>query len=54
MVRIIIVDESDEVIGYKERGTLNPEDIYRVSALSVENSIGQVLLAQRKFTKKRN
>ena len=54
MVRIIIVNESDEIIGYKERGILDKEDIYRVSALQVENSKGQVLLAQRKFTKKKN
>lgn len=48
---IIIVDENDEIIGHKERGTLAREDIYRVSALRVTNSRGDILLAQRKFTK---
>jgi isopentenyldiphosphate isomerase len=49
-----IVNEDDEIIGHKERGTLNPYDIYRVSALWIENSKGQILLAQRKLTKKNN
>lgn len=51
---IIIVDEEDNIIGYKKRGTLNPEDIYRVSSLWVENSQGDILLAQRAFTKSHN
>lgn len=50
--KIIIVNENDKVIGLKERGTLNPEDIYRVSALWIENSKGDILLAQRSFNKK--
>jgi len=45
--RIIIVDENDKIIGYKERETLNKEDIYRVSALWITNSIGNILLARR-------
>ncbi|SRR6266496_3247655 len=49
--RIIIVNENDEIIGHKERSTLVKEDIYRVSALWVTNSKGDILLAQRKFTK---
>lgn len=49
--RIIIVNDQDEIIGHKERGTISPEDIYRVSALWVTNSKGDILLAQRKFTK---
>ncbi|PIR43972.1 hypothetical protein COV23_02400 [Candidatus Wolfebacteria bacterium CG10_big_fil_rev_8_21_14_0_10_31_9] len=52
MTKIIIVDENDNEIGLKERGTLNPEDIYRVSALWITNSNGEVLLAQRNFNKK--
>lgn len=52
--RIIIVNENDEVIGYKERGTLELSDIYRVSALWVKNSKGEILLAQRAFTKSHN
>lgn len=54
MTKIIIVNEKDEIIGYKERGSLSPEDIYRVSALIVYNSKNEVLLAQRKFTKRNN
>ncbi len=52
MTKIIIVNEKDEIIGHKERGTLNQEDIYRVSALWIMNSKGEVLLAQRSFNKK--
>lgn len=51
---IIIVNGQDEIIDYKERGTLAREDIYRVSALWVTNSQGDVLLAQRAFTKKQH
>lgn len=49
---IIIVNQNDEIIWYKKRGTLKSEDIYRVSALWITNSSGEVLLAQRAFTKK--
>lgn len=49
--RIVIVDENDEIITHKKRGTLVKSDIYRVSALWVKNSNGDILLAQRKFTK---
>ncbi|MBU1111176.1 MAG: NUDIX domain-containing protein [archaeon] len=45
--KIIIVDNDDKIIGYKERGTLDRKDIYRVSALWVTNSKGQILLARR-------
>jgi len=54
MEKIIIVDEKDEIIGYKERGTLTNKDIYRVSALWIENNKGQILLARRAFTKKKD
>jgi isopentenyldiphosphate isomerase/mannose-6-phosphate isomerase-like protein (cupin superfamily) len=50
--RIVVVNDQDEVIGYKKRGTLNQEDIYRVSALWVTNPNGDILLAQRHHTKK--
>lgn len=50
--KIIIVNENDEIIGHKARGTLEQLDIYRVSALWIKNSQGDILLAQRKFTKK--
>ena len=48
---IPIVNEQDQIIGYKERDAVAKEDIYRVSALWVTNSQGQILLAQRAFTK---
>ena len=49
---IQIVDEKDNLIGHKERGEVDPEkDIYRSAALWLTNSKGEVLLAQRKFTK---
>jgi hypothetical protein len=50
-MRIIIVNDQDEVIGLKERRTLLKEDIYRVSGLWVTNSSKDILLAQRDFAK---
>lgn len=50
--KIIIVNENDEIIGYKPRDSLNRQDIYRVSALWIKNSKGDILLAQRSFSKK--
>lgn len=52
MPKIIIVDDEDRVIGHKERVGVGSDDIYRVSALWLTNSRGQILLAQRKLTKK--
>ena len=49
--KIIIVDENDKIIGYKDRGTLEKKDIYRVSALWVTNSRGEILLARRHHAK---
>ena len=49
--RIIIVDKEDNIIGYKERGTLSESDIYRVSALWINNFKGEILLAKRHHTK---
>ncbi|GAF94063.1 unnamed protein product, partial [marine sediment metagenome] len=49
--KIIIVDDNDKIIGYKERDTLKREDIYRVSALWITNSHGEILLARRHHTK---
>lgn len=48
---MIIVDEHDQVIGQKVRGTLEPSDISRVAALWLTNSGGQVLMAKRHHTK---
>ncbi len=46
-----IVNEDDEIIGYKNRGDITGDDIYRVSALWITSSKGEVLLAQRHRTK---
>jgi isopentenyldiphosphate isomerase len=51
---IPIVNLDDEIIGYKERSEITLQDIYRVSALWIENSKGEILLAQRGFMKKHN
>jgi isopentenyl-diphosphate Delta-isomerase len=50
--RITIVNDQDEVIGHKERSTLVKEDIYRVAALWITNSEGDILLAQRQLSKR--
>ncbi len=47
----IIVDKNDKIIWYKPRSEINSEDIYRVSALWIENSKWEILLAQRGFMK---
>lgn len=50
--RIVIVSIEDEIIGHKERDAVAQSDTYRVTALWITNSVGDILLAQRKFTKK--
>jgi len=53
--RIQIVNEEDVVIKNKERSEIDYKtDIYRVAALWLTNSRGDVLLAQRKRTKDRD
>jgi isopentenyl-diphosphate Delta-isomerase len=49
--KIIIVNEQDEIIGYKDRELLDSKDIYRASGLWIKNSKGEILLAQRALTK---
>lgn len=51
MEKIVIVDENDKVIGYKERNSAKLENIYRVSALWIANSREEILLAQRSLNK---
>lgn len=47
-----VVNDSDEVIGHKFRNDIDfVKDIYRVAALWLTNSQGQVLIAQRLLTK---
>ena len=53
-MRIPVVNEQDEILGYKERENLEPEDICRVTSLWVTDKEGNILLAQRAFKKKTN
>lgn len=51
--KIIIVDKDDNIVCYKYREDVDyGSDFYRVSCLWLTNSIGEVLIAQRKITKK--
>ncbi len=50
-MELVIVNDKDEIIGYKDRGDANDNDITRVSALWIYNSKNEVLIAQRVFTK---
>ncbi len=55
MTDFTIVDSNDNPIGAKHRQDKQYDDIYRVAALWLTDSItGDVLLAQRKWTKKNN
>lgn len=47
MTIIPVVNEQDEIVGHKSRSDVLKEDVYRVSALWVTNSKGDILLAQR-------
>ena len=50
--RIILVDEHDNPVSLKKQGTLNYEDIYRVSALQLTDNKGEYsLISQRKWSK---
>lgn len=51
LLKIVIVDKNDNVIGSKEWENLKNEDIYRVSALWIKNSKGEILLARRALSK---
>lgn len=51
MSKIIIVDKQDNIVGSKERLEVTHDDLYRVTGLWITNSDGEILLAQRAFTK---
>ena len=51
MSKVVVVNDKDEVIGYKERNDRNQTDIIRVSGLWVFNDKKEVLIAQRAHTK---
>lgn len=46
-----IVDDNNNIIGYKMKKNMTRSDFYRVSALRIKNSKWQVLLAQRSWDK---
>ena len=51
-MKIPVVDSNDVQVGVKKRDEITENDIYRVSALWLTNSKGEILLAQRALTKK--
>lgn len=51
-MKIPIVNEQDEIIGYKDRDLRDPKEITRVSGLWVTDTAGKILLAQRSWKKK--
>ncbi len=54
MSKIVVVNEKDEIVGYKDRDDRNNVDIVRVAALWIFNSSGESLLAQRSLAKTRS
>lgn len=50
-MRLILVNEQDEVIGYKERSERAEGDIVRVSALWLVNERNEILITQRALDK---
>ena len=51
---IIVVDKNDHIIWHIPRHERKPNDIFRVSALWIHNSKGDILLAQRQKNKESN
>lgn len=51
-MKIPIVNEQDEIIGYKEREDATTDDLVRASGLWVSDKDRNILLAQRAFSKK--
>ena len=49
-----LVDENDNLIGFKEREKIESTDINRASGLWITNSQGQILLARRAAGKSNN
>jgi isopentenyldiphosphate isomerase len=51
---ITVVNKQDEIIGYKARKDITRDDTYRVAACRIRDEQGNILLAQRAWTKKHN
>jgi isopentenyldiphosphate isomerase len=49
---VYVVDDSDNLLEYKLRSELTGSERIRISAIWVENSAGDILLAQRAFDRK--
>lgn len=54
MELITIVDEEDNVIGFKDRESITSSDIYRSTGLWVTSPEGKILLAKRSLEKKKH
>lgn len=50
-MKIPVVNEQDEIIGYKERGDLTSEDIWRISVIWAFNSKKEFLISKRHASK---
>ncbi len=50
-MRIPVVNEKDEILGYKDKKDRNSSDIIRVSGVWIFNSNKELLIAQRAFDK---
>lgn len=50
--KIPIVDENDNIIEFKDRREVKINDVYRATGLWIENKKGEILMAQRSFSKK--
>ncbi len=50
-MKVIVVSDKDEIIGYKDRKDRNQSDIIRVSGLWLVNDKNEVLIAQRALDK---
>ncbi|MBP6931622.1 MAG: NUDIX domain-containing protein [Candidatus Pacebacteria bacterium] len=53
-MKIPVVNEQDEIIGYKDRLDRSPEDIIRITSIWITDENGDILMQQRKFNKKNN
>jgi len=50
-MKVVVVNEQDEVLGYKNRDDRNQSDIIRVAGLWLVNSANEALIAQRALDK---
>lgn len=51
-MKIPIVDENDNIIGYKDREDRNPDDIIRIVIIWITDEKGKILLQQRSLKMK--